>query len=41
MLKFDQHLKSFTTERDFNKQKITEAVQTGERMIDPLSETLK
>jgi len=41
MLEFDQHLKSFTTERDFNEQKITDAVQTGEKLLDQLSETLK
>jgi hypothetical protein len=41
MVEFDQHLKSFTTERDFNEQKITDAVQTGKKMIDQLSETLK
>ncbi len=41
MLEFDQHLKSFTTERDFNEQKITDAVQTGEKMLDQLSEMLK
>lgn len=41
MLEFDQHLKSFTTERDFDEQKITNAVQTGKRMIDQLSAMLK
>jgi hypothetical protein len=41
MMEFDQHLKSFTTERDFNEQKITDAVQTGRKMLDQLSEMLK
>lgn len=38
---FDLHLKTFTTERDFNEIKITEAVEKGKVMLNQLSEMLK
>jgi len=41
MSDLDNHLLTFTTERAFDEQKITQAVGVGRKMLDQLSETLK
>jgi hypothetical protein len=38
--KFDQHLKLFTTEKDFNTDKITADVDKGQAMIEQLSDKI-
>ena len=38
--KFDEHLKVFTIEHDFDEKKITDEVNTGKAMVDELSDKL-
>lgn len=37
---FEQHLKLFTEEHDFNEEKITADVNKGKAMVDVLSDKL-